>query len=115
MVKKGVLKEMNSIAKTYKILVDEEPDEYGTSIIEIVEGKYTGVRYTYGKVTSPIAEENGSMRLSFEYDIVEMPEGIDEQSSIEEFETVLGDILVHLIVSKEAEPQNNDNINRDYQ
>ena len=103
-----------SLKNKYKILVDEEPDESGTTIIEVLDERYAGVRYTYGKVMNPEPEGDG-IRLSFEYDIVEMPESVDVKQGIEEFETLLGDILVHIIISQEGTTDTNDDINGDHQ
>ena len=60
---------------------------------KIIEGKYKDVIYYYGKVK--FIEDNGSMRLKFDYNVARNPENADTDS--DEFKNIIGDILAENI------------------
>ena len=66
-------------------------------------GKYPGVVYKYG-VVSVAEEENedGTLPFRFEYDIVDNY-GVSKDEFGEEFFTLIGDILVHIIDTQDEE------------
>ena len=71
---------------------------------KIEDGKYKDVVYTYGKI-SP-REENGKLRLKFEYNVHENPSECDTNS--DDFINVIGDIL-----AIEVEKENNADSGKD--
>ena len=74
--------------------------------VEITDGKYKGLVYHYIKV-SVQEDKDSNGTLQFSYDIDVTPENIDTDKLNEEdkkaFEGQLGDILVHIIESKEQD------------
>ena len=74
--------------------VQREGDDF--SCIKLLEGKYKGVIYKYGKVGFA-KEENpdGTLPMKFDYDIIFNPHetSIDKQ----EFIDYIGDILIELM------------------
>jgi hypothetical protein len=84
----------------YKIIFDDEYKDEDTAKIRILDGKYKDLVYHYNYVS--FNEE--SVNLQFEYDIDETPEGLEvdklKSEDRKEFETVLGDILVDIVESK---------------
>lgn len=59
------------------------------AVIEILEGKYKGIQYTYGTV-KPL-DDNAV--LKFSYDLVE-----GEVEDKDDFHNILGDILVNIVM-----------------
>lgn len=74
---------------SYKVTNEQS---HGFYIIEIVQGPFKGVKYTYGKVE--IHEEHGEGILSFETSVIE---GEIDSSLKEEFNKMAGDNLVDII------------------
>jgi hypothetical protein len=68
--------------KQYKVVGDN---------VEIIEGKYAGTSYQYGRVKLIEDTKKDELALDFEYNVV----GEDIQDT--EFRTLIGDILVELI------------------
>ena len=66
----------------------------------ITEGKYSGIKYSYGSIK--FEEEKDGMRLVFDYDILENTTSFEksELDETEEFHNMLGDILVDIIGSE---------------
>ena len=76
---------------------DGEPEFEDWTAVGITEGRYRGVIYKYGRVSVPEEEsEDGTLPLSFEYDIVST-NGHPEDYFEEDFDTLVGDILVDII------------------
>tara|TARA_Y100000296_G_scaffold77452_1_gene99087 strand:+ start:397 stop:711 length:315 start_codon:yes stop_codon:yes gene_type:complete len=69
----------------------------------ITEGKYEGISYSYG--TIKFDDDDGEMKLNFDYDIVENPSSfdVDELDSNDEFHNIMGDILIDIIGKELAE------------
>ena len=82
--------------------VAKEGDDV-SSICITNNGKYHGVVYKYG-VVSVAEEENedGTLPFRFEYDIVDNY-GVSKDEFGEEFFTLIGDILVHIIDTQDEE------------
>ena len=59
------------------------------AVIEILEGKYRGIQYTYGTV-KPLDDD---AVLKFSYDLVE-----GEVEDKDDFHNILGDILVNIVM-----------------
>ena len=78
-------------------------DDDLASICITDNGKYHGVVYKYG-VVSVAEEENedGTLPFRFEYDIVDNYGGSKDEVG-EEFFTLIGDILVHIIDTQDEE------------
>ena len=78
-------------------------DDDLASICITDNGKYHGVVYKYG-VVSVAEEENedGTLPFRFEYDIVDNY-GVSKDEFGEEFFTLIGDILVHIIDTRDEE------------
>tara|TARA_Y100000817_G_C16415712_1_gene349615 strand:- start:208 stop:507 length:300 start_codon:yes stop_codon:yes gene_type:complete len=78
-------------------------DDDLASICITDNGKYHGVVYKYG-VVSVAEEENedGTLPFRFEYDIVDNY-GVSKDEFGEEFFTLIGDILVHIIDTQDEE------------
>ena len=72
--------------------VQREGDDF--SCVKLLEGKYKGIIYKYGKV-KPI-EKDGTATLQFEFDILEN-NGLPRDVFDKEFFTYIGDILVEII------------------
>ena len=83
----------------YEILFDDFKKE-DTARIKLTCDKWNGIIYHYNTV-SFLEEHDGDGILKFEYDIVESPNDIDTatltKEDHEQFETLLGDILVEII------------------
>ena len=76
---------------------DGEPEFEDWTGVGITEGRYEGVIYKYGSVSVPEKEnEDGTLPLSFEYDIVDTNNHSEEYFK-EDFDTLIGDILVDII------------------
>jgi|TARA_B110000438_G_scaffold302141_1_gene358935 hypothetical protein len=88
---------MSDIKSKYKIISRKEDE---TASILIIGGYYDDVIYEYGAVSLPDKEnEDGTMPLKFEYNIIENV-GIEKENFDKEFFNLIGDILVDIINSK---------------
>ena len=76
--------------------VIEKTNEAGLHHIIILEGVYEGVVFTLGKVSFPEDESVDCAVISFEYNIVERPDGCDTTHN-DALQDVLGGILTDLI------------------
>lgn len=95
----------------YEILHDEYKDE-DLARIKLTSDKWNGIIYHYHTVQF-IGEDDDEAVLKFDYDIVESPIGMDVDSLTkkdhEEFETLLGDILVEIITESVVDENRTDN------
>ena len=83
---------------------DAHPDQ--TCIGLTSETDYHGVVYKYGKVTFPEEimdeeklEKRKDLPFKFEYDILEI-NGIPKGNFNDEFEKLVGDVLLHIIIAQ---------------
>lgn len=86
--------------------VVENPNEEQAGI-EIVSGEYEGLVYQYGRVEF----EEGKPHLNFERTIRRLPNDgrtVEELESIEELNTLMGDILVELMQEQIDREQNDE-------
>ena len=76
----------------------------GLGIVRILDEKYNGIACGIGKVSfDNTSDENKSARMSYEYDILEMPSEIELD---DEFHNLLGDIVVDIIENTlETDPE----------
>ena len=77
------------------VFVQKEGDDF--TCIKLLEGKYKGVIYKYGKVGFAKEEKpDGTLPMKFDYDIIFNPH---EETSIDkqEFIDYIGDILIELL------------------
>ena len=65
-------------------------------VIRILDENYNNVVVTVGRISIDNSRED-SATFSYEYDVVDLPKGIKLD---EEFETLLGDIIVDIIETK---------------
>ena len=75
--------------------VQKEGDDF--TCIKLLEGKYKGVIYKYGKVGFAKEEKpDGTLPMKFDYDIIFNPH---EETSIDkqDFIDYIGDILIELL------------------
>lgn len=78
--------------------------------VMITEGKFEGFVYNYG-VLKVSEDEEGQGILSYNYELKSAPEEyvmVDEEAEKKEFETLIGDILVDIIMQE----MENDIVNR---
>jgi hypothetical protein len=95
----------NSISESdYSFVENPENDLYG---VKLRSDTWKNVIVVYGKVTIHESVETGYATLSFSYQVQDshtfQP---DELESNEEFKNYLGDILSHIINSKEEANEN---------
>ena len=95
----------------YEVLHDEYKDE-DLARIKLTSDKFDGIIYHYHTVQF-VHEEDDEAVLKFDYDIVESPIYINVDSLTkedhEEFETLLGDILVEIITESVVDENRTDN------
>jgi len=90
----------------YTFVAKEDDDLASVCITD--HGKYHGVVYKYGVVSVAEKEnENGTLPFRFEYDIVDNY-GVSKEEFGEEFFSLIGDILVHIIEIQEEGVNDND-------
>jgi|TARA_R110002167_G_scaffold221427_1_gene426191 hypothetical protein len=90
----------------YTFVAKEDDDLASVCITD--HGKYHGVVYKYGVVSVAEKEnENGTLPFRFEYDIVDNY-GVSKEEFGEEFFSLIGDILVHIIENQEEGVNDND-------
>ena len=79
----------------YKIVINAKDGENG---VEITEGKYEGVIYTYGEVQFLPVEEDAPPTINFTRAVRKCPEDMkDTISDDKEFNQIMGDILIEML------------------
>ena len=77
------------------------PETYkGQQLIKLTSGKFSGIIYSYGEVS--FVEEDDQARLKFDYDIHYSCDDLVSKLDMEDFPTVIGNILVDLITEQLA-------------
>jgi hypothetical protein len=66
----------------------------GVDAIKLLEEPYSGIIFTYGKVSIEEDEENQTARIKFEYDVLD---DANKSWAKEPFEQYLGDFLQELL------------------
>ena len=103
---------LKEIKKTYRLVPDPTDPENGESIcIEINEGPFKECVLQFGKVKMKAADETDELTAEYEYDIKYVPEHVkdveftDEEG--EQFESMIGDILMAMFYEKSKEIEEN--------
>ena len=94
MPKRNSVTDQTKNKKKY-VFVQKEGDDF--TCIKLLEGKYKGVIYKYGKVGFAKEEKpDGTLPMKFDYDIIFNPH---EETSIDkqDFIDYIGDILIELL------------------
>ena len=80
----------------YKIVVNANDGENG---VEITEGKYEGVIYTYGEVQFlPVEDDDTPPTINFTRAVRKCPDSMRETiSDDKEFNQIMGDILIEML------------------
>tara|TARA_B000000475_G_C15881253_1_gene400567 strand:+ start:465 stop:782 length:318 start_codon:yes stop_codon:yes gene_type:complete len=80
----------------YKIVVNANDGENG---VEITEGKYEGVIYTYGEVQFlPVEDDDTPPTINFTRAVRKCPDSMKETiSDDKEFNQIMGDILIEML------------------
>ena len=70
--------------------------------LKVIDGPYTGVIYTYGKVQVRENQEHDNAKVKFKFHIELAPPGftIKQLEEDEDFKNFMGDILIELIEEK---------------
>ena len=94
---------MNEQADPPRYAYLEQADKDGMCPIMIMEGPFEGFVFQYGVVSVEEIEEDDGAKLTFDYELVEVPSSYvvpeNEEEEKEIFEGVVGDVLVSIIVS----------------
>jgi hypothetical protein len=80
--------------KKYKFLTEDSTDITQTCPIQILEGKYEGIIYRYGKISFNELE-SGDLSINMDIQMIASPTGFDQQEK--EFTTTVGDIFVDIV------------------
>jgi len=107
-----VVKEDNSINTHYPLfdegLYTEVVHQNGERAIKILEGKYKDVIYQYGKINFVPRAESETPTIDFERAVRSCPENMkDSISEDEEFNTLMGNILIELLANQGLEELKN--------
>ena len=79
----------------YKIVINAKDGENG---VEITEGKYEGVIYTYGEVQFLPVEGDEPPTINFTRAVRKCPDSLKETiSDDKEFNQIMGDILIEML------------------
>ena len=90
-------------APKYKFLPEASIDISQTCPIEILEGKFQGIVYRYGKISFN-EMESGELNVLMDIEMITAPEGFNQQDK--DFTDVAGEIFVHIVENQvEAEPR----------
>lgn len=87
---------MNKVDGLYTYVENKDSQWQGIGLTE-KSGKYQGVVYRYGEVTFAEEEnEDGTLNLSFEWDILDS-NGLPKESFGDDFFDLIGEILMHIV------------------
>jgi hypothetical protein len=83
--------------------------------LKVLQGPYTGVIYTYGKVQFEEDESGAECRLKFMFQIEDVPANLNKKELEEdtEFKNFMGDILTQLIEERGNDESTNTNTKDD--
>ena len=77
----------------YKFVIPE--DDNNLIHIQVLKGRYENIVYSYGKVSMDESDNKDEAYLSFEYDIIEENNIVDDG-----FKDYIGDILVSILTKQ---------------
>lgn len=85
-----------------KLITFVEKPSQNLYAVKVLEGPYTDVIYTYGKVRLHEDEPNGELKLQFDFNVNDVPKNLnkEELNKSEEFRNFMGDILTQLLEEK---------------
>ena len=93
------LKKMQLMTNKYEVIFDKKQD---TALIKLTEGKFINFVFQFGEVSIKEEELDGSLPVSFTYDLKEAPDSYtydNEEADKAEFENIIGDILYDIVVN----------------
>jgi hypothetical protein len=107
-----VVKEDNTINTHYPLFDDglytEVVHQNGERAIKILKGDYKGIIYQYGKINFVPREESETPTIDFERAVRSCPdELVDTISEDQEFNQLMGNILIELLANQGLEELNN--------
>lgn len=79
----------------FRLLIPEEDND--SINIQLLTGEYSGVVYSYGKVSVKEIEEDEHAELAFEYDLIDS-NNIENLEDNPAFKDHIGNILVSIIM-----------------
>ncbi len=90
---------MIDLDKTIQFVEKPSSDFYA---LKVLQGPYSGVIYTYGKVQLHEDEANDTLKLKYDFKIDEVPDKLKKEDLDEskDFKNFIGDILVELFEEK---------------
>lgn len=94
----------NELRETYELIPDTEDIESGAALVKILKGPFEGaiVKLLNFKIVEATENEDDMVTAEYSYDITHVPEYLSEKeiSDIEgeEFEQLLGDIIIQLLM-----------------
>jgi hypothetical protein len=91
-----------SLKEWYSLVPDPDNADADYWCIRLDKGEYTGLVYKYGEIgVSPKLNEDGTLPVNFEYDILFVPEDLRKKEFMDEkkqeFENFLGSIMMQMI------------------
>lgn len=107
-----MVKEDNTINTHYPLFDDglytEVVHQNGERAIKILKGDYKGIVYQYGKINFIPREESETPTIDFERAVRSCPdELVDTISEDQEFNQLMGNILIELLANQGLEELNN--------
>ena len=97
---------METIKDQYEMTMKESPIK--TAIIKLKQDKYKGFEFYYGNVSMPddLSEDSGNVELSYDFYVHSNPNDIELLT--DEFEKLLGDIIVDIVLSEQEYDRTDD-------
>lgn len=91
-----------SLKEWYSLVPDPDNADADYWCIRLDKGEYTGLVYKYGEIgVSPKLNEDGTLPVNFEYDILFVPEDLRkkefEDEKKQEFENFIGSIMMQMV------------------
>ena len=91
-----------SLKEWYSLVPDPDNADADYWCIRLDKGDYTGLVYKYGEIgVSPKLNEDGTLPVNFEYDILFIPEDLRkkefEDEKKNEFENLIGNIMMQMV------------------
>lgn len=89
----------------YKIEVRENTqykENESTHYLEVVEGKFEGMHFTFGKIEFVGEDDQGNGQIQFDYDLLNLPDPYKLEESRDEIEHIVGEVL-RTILERNAE------------
>ena len=97
----------------FKVRTLEGPNNDYDYVIEITEGKFEGLYLHFGKIDFVDEDAEGNARMTFDYDLALLPEGISVEEHKDELDELAGNVLqqiIHDIVERGKNDKENRNV-----